>query len=260
VQDVLETGIQMRRGQRTAKTVIATRLVAVGTLQGGTAWASSPKPAPPPAAPKSHSGHVGTPVGAYSATTLAKIAQANSQRKTHMSTAVAASTTVAVTFQIQQESQWCVPADGRVLISAFSSVPPSQYQLASEMGTSDTSGTTYESAMPVINSHESGNNYVKTAPPDAGSLYWYINLDLTSYHAPTMTGVRGADLPLWSRYGLDGAHSIVEYGNAGDGSSIYMWDSLDYSAVNGRSTIAASTLYYAMNDSSAFPRYDELVW
>jgi len=62
-------------------------------------------------------------------------------------------------------------------------------------------------------------------------------------------------------YGLDGAHSVVQFGDTGDGSTLRMWDSLNDSRVNGRSYISASTLYYAMNDSgNGIQRYNEFVW
>ena len=52
--------------------------------------------------------------------------------------ATVSSTSLSITLQMQQKSEWCVPASSRATLSAFLSAPPSQTSLAKAEGTSDT--------------------------------------------------------------------------------------------------------------------------
>jgi hypothetical protein len=237
--------------------------IVVMACQGGTAFAATNTPDPQPKSPSIISGQRGAKAPAPSAATKAKIAAAAKFEAAKKAKAGASPANVALNlvYQIQEGAEWCVPADSRVLLSAFSSSLPSQLVLAGAEHTSNTTGTTYSDAVPILNAYESSNTYVVSNPSGAAQVYNWVDYDTAHVGAATMAAVRGKDLPLWNTYGLDGAHSVAQYGDTGDGSTLRMWDSLDDSRVNGRSYITASTLYYAMNDSgNGIQRYNEFVW
>src|SRR2546423_3666635 len=144
--------------------------------QGGTAFAATNTPDPHPKSPSIISGQRGAEPPAPSAATKAKIAAVAEFEAAKKAKVGASPANVALNlvYQTQEGAQWCVPADSRVLLSAFSSSLPSQLVLAGAEHTSNTTGTYYSDAVPILTAYESSNTYVISRPSGAAQVYNWV--------------------------------------------------------------------------------------
>jgi hypothetical protein len=157
-------------------------------------------------------------------------------------------TSLSITLQMQQKSEWCVPTSSRATLSAFLSAPPSQTSLAKAEGTSDTRGTYVSLIPPVLNAYQSKNVYTwYKGTQSAKDLFGLLRANVKSYRSPIIPAMQAGDLPLWEEYGYTGNH-VALYGYGSDNSSIQYADPIDQSAMYGKHSTNVSHIYQGTKD------------
>lgn len=159
---------------------------------------------------------------------------------------------VARATQYPQETPcYCVPATGKVILSAVMS-PPSQSSLAASMGTrngtpgSDACGTPTKNLVNELNRYQSRNYYqysVDTASPQ--HLLNRVAVDVYRYGMSLEMSVEGEFVPWWPE-GWTGKHATTAYGYwTQNGSGLYVYDSLNSGNVAGPHRASTTVLYQA---------------
>jgi hypothetical protein len=199
------------------------------------------------------SGVVLSAPGAGSQTSASKLALVNSLTDSITSAAKTdAVTPLAVTYnnltvvgQVQQQSEWCVPASGRMTLSAFG-VTVTQTTLAGLMKTGS-GGTDLANAPAALNKYEKTNIYhFDTSTTSAANLFARVKTDVTQFGAPIIPAIQGSHLPLWKANGYTGNHAITLYGYGSDNSSISYDDPIDVPAMYGKHATSSANIWAGM--------------
>jgi hypothetical protein len=95
---------------------------------------------------------------------------------------------LSISIQVQQKSEWCVPASTRAILTHFSQ-SPTQTTLATKLHTSNTNGTAMSAIAPVLNSYESSNTYAIAHPSSSTDLINRVTVDYL-YNSPVEAGIK----------------------------------------------------------------------
>lgn len=155
-------------------------------------------------------------------------------------------TTVAITGQRQQKDEWCGPGAVRAALTGFG-VSVKQSTLASEMHTSDTTGTSIDYIPTGLVDHEGRNNYLEIQAQSATDFWTHIVTDIAKpYRAPLIPLVQGGDLPIWKAHHYSGHHFVTIYAYGNDKIHIKYFDPLATDPMYGKHSLDFRTMYYAM--------------
>ncbi|MGW4671512.1 C39 family peptidase [Streptomyces sp. NPDC004324] len=151
--------------------------------------------------------------------------------------AYAASDSVSFTRQEQQNASYCGPAAVRAALSVTDSTPPSQATLASELGTTSSAGTPYNTIAGVLNNRQSRNDYLTSTVTSGATIMANAKLSITKHSSVAILAVNTSGLP-WA--GGGNGHYLVIYGYNDSTGNLSVWD-----PQYGNHTLSASQAYKA---------------
>lgn len=154
-----------------------------------------------------------------------------------------ASGKVSIKGQYQATNYYCVPASSSVSLATLG-VGVSQQNLAKQMKTTASGGTSGKNALPVLNKYALGKGYTYDwADVSSGTkMLNAVAHDVGVLKRATVLGVWMEQLP-WNKGKVSGSkigHAIVVYGYDTAKKTVTVWD--PWKATGGTHTIAASTL------------------
>lgn len=193
-------------------------------------------------------------VAVPAAPSIAKYSEASADADALAPSTTRTSRAIPITGVKQHWDDWCVPASGHTILSAFRDDPPTQSTLANRMHTWN--GTPMVNVPPVLNDYQQRNHYILATVTDVDWLLYIVHYNVKTTRAPMMAALEGGDLPDWAAHGLWGYHAIVLYGWIKDGTDnwIKTWDPL-HVRWSGAHAFRARVIQRAMNAQESY-----LVW